>query len=294
MHEADEVIRQHIEFLAMDGKRPNTIYYRRLALARLADALAPVPLADATEADLIAWRAGLSHLADASIIVGVGHARGFYRWLARTGYRPDNPAEYVPVPRKPEYEPRPISEDDLAAAIAAAEGRTRIWLVLIACAGMRPCEICALRRNCIRDRDLQPGIRILPGATKGSRRGRFVPLPGGGFVLAELAAADLPASGWCWPRLDGKPGHVGAHVVSHEVCGLLHSLGIADTAYAGRHRFATRVLRASGGNIRLVKDALGHADISTTSVYTEVENSEVAAAVAAIPDPAPRRLRAAS
>lgn len=157
--------------------------------------------------------------------------------------------------------------------------------MLIGWCGMRPIEIACLRRNCVRDSDPQPGIRITREGTKGGRHGRFIPLPGGGFVLAELAAYGMPASGWVFPRRDGRPGHVEPHLVSHLLCRHLHSHGYGDTAYAGRHRFGTRLLQSAGGNIRVVQDTLGHAKLSTTAAYTKIENAEAAAAVAAIPAP---------
>lgn len=287
-----EMMTAHLDYLRLKGRRPNSIIYRRRALERMAAALAPLPVQDAAEADLARWRASLAGLSDATVIAYVSNARGFYKWLQREGYRPDNPAQDLPVPPSPAYEPRPISEADLTDAVLAATGRVRIWLVLAAWCGLRACEIAQLRRACVRDTDPVPGIRISPDATKGGHRGRFVPLTGASWVLAQIEAAGLPSSGWCFPRLDGQPGHVTPHVVSHVCCTYLHDLGIPDTLHSLRHRFGTRLLAAAEGNIRVVQDTLGHGSLATTAVYTRIENAQAAAAVARIP--APRRLRTAS
>jgi site-specific recombinase XerD len=284
----DDLIGMHLSYLTMKGRRPNTVAYQRRALARLGTALAPVPLADAAEADLAAWRASLSHLSDAAVIAYVARARCWYGWLVRTGYRPDNPAADLPVPPSPEYRPRPMSEEDLIAVISAASGRVRAWLILAAVCGLRPVEIACLRCACIRDGDLVPGIRIAPEATKGGRHGRFVALTGSEWVFDELRECGLPSSGWAYPRLDGRPGHVAPHLVSHRMCAHIHACGFPDTAYALRHRCGTRLLAAAGGNIRVVQDVLGHLKLSTTAAYTLVENAESAAAIAAMPVPLPR------
>jgi site-specific recombinase XerD len=289
----DQLVSDHLDFLAMKGRRPNSITYRRRALARMQQALGGVPVADATTADMARWRASLTGLSDAAVIAYVAQARSWYDWLVRTGYRADNPCADLPVPPSPEYRPRPVSEDDLYTALAGASGRLRAWLVLGGWCGLRCIEIACLRRNCVRDRDPQPGIRIAPDATKGGRHGRFIPLTGADWVLDELADAGLPASGWCFPRLDGLPGHVSAHLVSQVCCNYLHSLGIPDTMHSLRHRFGTRLLSSPGANTRVVQEALGHRHLSTVAAYTLVENAEIAAAIAAIPVPG-RKLRQVS
>lgn len=277
----DSVIGSHLQWLALKGRQPETVKGRAGTLRRLAAHIG-VPLLDATESDLLAWRVSMSGLADATVISAVGHARGFYRWAYDTGLRPDRPARMIPVPPMPDYEPRPVGEDDLMAAVDGAPPRIRAWLVLAAWGGLRACEIAPLRRGCVRENDQPPHVVIRKDATKGKRKGRVV-------YLSPLAAAELasllPAGGmWCFPRLDGGTGHVTAHLVSNLANEYLHDAGIADTFHSFRHRYATELLDQTGDPV-LVQDQLGHADIAMVALYAKVSQQRAAAAAAALPFP---------
>lgn len=276
------LIQTHLNWMTMKGRRDTTIITREYVLARLSGRLG-IPLLDATEQDLLAWRAGLSHLAHSTIIAEVSHARGFYAWACKHGGLAVNPAADIPVPPVPEYEPRPISEDDLMTAVEGAPGRIRIWLVLGAWCGMRCIEIAFLRRSLIRENAGPPHIVIAPDATKGGRKGRIIHLCD--YAAGEIADAGLPSSGWAFPRLDGRPGHVTAHLVSNVVNRYLHEkCGITDTFHATRHRFGTELLDASG-NLRLVQEEMGHRNPKTTAKYTLVKDGPAVAAVAKLPVP---------
>lgn len=282
-----KLIMAHIEHLRMQGRAGNTIRSRQGALSRAARAI-PVPLHQATENHIITWRAG-RHGADMYVISEVSHIRSFYDWAVTYGHLPASPARRIPVPPVPDYEPRPISLDDLLAAIDGAHGRMRIWLVLAAFAGMRACEVAALRRSCVRERDAEPHIIIRADATKGKRHGRRIALCD--FAVAEICDARLPSSGWCFPRLDGQPGHITPHGVSNLANPYLHDeCGIADTYHSLRHFYGTWLLDGTG-NLRIVQDQMGHLSIQTTTKYTKVSSVKAAEAAATLPDP--RNLRRA-
>jgi integrase len=281
-------IERHRLWMMMKGNSDTTIYGRTSALKRAAKIIG-CPVEDASRDQLVAWRASLAGHADAYILAQVSHVRCYLAWLADTdGYRPDNPARHIPVPRKPLYLPRPIGEAELLDAIDNAPGRIRLWLVLAAWCGLRAKEIALLRRRNIRETAPRPHILVAADATKG-RRPRVVPLSP--FAVEQIRAARLPAAGWAFPRLDGAGGPLTPHRVSELCNDLLHGLGHADTLHSLRHRFGTRALAGAAGNVRVAQELLGHARLDTTAVYTLVESPEAAAAVEAIP--APRRLRAA-
>lgn len=278
-----DAIKAHLDHLRLRGRAPATITGREHILTRCAAHLGPLPLLQATEPDLIAWRSALSGLADASIISAVGHVRAFYAWAADDGHITTSPARRVPVPPMPVYEPRPISEDDLLTAVEGApRGRVRTWLILGGWGGMRCIEIALLRRPCLRERDQPPHVIIRKDATKGRRRGRVVYLCQ--WAADEIAAAGLPSSGWCFPRLDGAPGPVSAHLVSNLANEYLHGIGIPDTFHALRHRYATELLD-SCGNPRVVQDQLGHASLDMVARYSKVKQARAAAAAAGLPVP---------
>jgi site-specific recombinase XerC len=276
----DDDVTRYLAHLRLQGLSPGTIYARKRLLIRLQLAL-PVPLNRATPQMLENWRASLEHTP--AVIAGyVSHARCYYSWAVTQGLCPANPAAAVPVPRKPRRLPRPITEADLMAAIVAAPARIRAWLILAGWCGLRAKEIALLRAENLALRASPPAVHITWDATKGNGERLVVLCP---WAAAELAAAGLPSSGWAFRRADGRPGPNKPHRVSQAANEFLHEHGIAATLHQLRHRFGTQLLRTSGGNLREVQEALGHQSITSTTIYTLVETSSLAAAVAALPVP---------
>ncbi len=253
----------HLNHLRLKGRTPASVYARKRALARLTAALA-VPLLSAGSGDLADWRASLT-VGDDAVVAYVSHIRSFYDWCVAEGLRAENPAAGLPVPRLGRRVPRPIAEDDLMDALAAAPRRIRLMIVLAAWAGLRAKELALLRRENVMDTVTPPVLLIAGNATKG-RNERIVPLSS--FVLEEIRLARIPSSGYVFRRMDGRPGPT------------LHSL---------RHRYGTQFYRASGRDLRLTQEALGHARPETTAGYTLTDNPEAAAAAEGLPVPA--RLR---
>jgi integrase/recombinase XerC len=281
------IVLRHLRDLQLRGQTPDTVYCRRRALARLAAAL-PVPVLDATAADLADWRAGLS-VGPGTVVGYVSHAREFYAWAITAGLITENPAADLPVPPLPRRLPRPIGEQDLFAAIAGAPDRIRPWLVLAGWAGLRAKEIAGLRRENVLDRVSPPLLIVAHDATKG-RTERAVPLCA--FALRELLAAGLPASGWVFRRRDDQPGPNRPWIVSQLCNEYLHGLGITATLHQLRHRFGTETYRGRR-DLRLVQELLGHASPSTTAGYAAVDQADAADVVEHLAVPSvPPRLRA--
>lgn len=238
------------------------------------------PLADATRADLAAWREQLTVTND-TVTHYVAHARGFFGWLVLDGYRPDDPTTGLPVPRLSRRLPRPIGEDSLMRALADAPARIRLWLVLAGWCGLRACEIALLRRECIAEGADPPVLLVAADATKGTTE-RIVPLCE--FVVEEIVAAGLPGSGYAFRRLDRKPGPNKPWLISGLCNKYLHELGIPETLHQLRHRFGTQSYRNSR-DLRMVQEMMGHQNPSTTAGYAAYDNAAAAAAVAALPVP---------
>lgn len=280
----DLVIAAHLRHLELLGQRPDTIYCRRRALMRM-HAHMRKPLVEASAADLLSWRAGLS-VGPGTVVGYVSHAREFYRWAITAGLIDENPAAGLPVPRLGRRIPRPIAEDRLLAAMTGAPERIRPWLVLAGWAGLRAKEIACLRRECVLEGARPPVLIVAHDATKG-RTERIVPLSR--FVIRELRAAGLPAQGWVFRRRDGRPGPNRPWIVSQLCNTWLHELGYADTLHSLRHRFATALYRGRR-DLRQVQELLGHAHPNTTALYADYDQADAAAAVEQLP--APGRLRA--
>lgn len=279
----EDIVSGHVAFLRMKGRAESTIISRIQAVRRC-EALMGMRLLDATPADLLAWRAGLSDLADVTVISAVSHIRCFYEWACKYRGLAANPVADVPVPPMPDYEPRPMSEEHLLSSLAKAPARIRLWIVLGAWCGMRCVEIALLRKSCCRPGDELPTIRIRPDATKGRRKGRMIFLSD--FVVAELESYPAPRGIWMFPSLAQREGPVTAHTVSNLANAYFHDrCGIPDTMHTLRHRFGTELLDVSGGDLRLVQDQLGHKNPATTAIYTKVKDRRAAAAVALLPIP---------
>lgn len=239
-------------------------------------------------ADLRAWLAARHRdgLARTSTARAVAAVRSFYRFLdRRQGIH--NPALLaMRTPRLPHRLPRPLAEEDARDLIAGARieanqpwlgKRDTALLLLLYGAGLRIGEALALdRRDIGRDpRDLR-GLRV---RGKGDKE-RLVPvLP----VVAEAIAAYLAATPS--PPLPDEPLFKGARggrlhpgVVQKQVRQLRVGLGLPETAtpHALRHSFATHLL-SDGADLRAIQELLGHASLSTTQGYTEVDGKRLLA-----------------
>jgi integrase/recombinase XerC len=258
--------------------RASTIYQRRRVLSRLAAWLDPASLLAATADQLEAWC--FRPLSAESQATEVSHVRQFYLWATRQGHLEENPAAELRRPHLLRRLPRPIPEEELWRALdrAPADGRVRPALLLAAWGGLRASEIAQLRAEDLWWRSEPPIIIVNDG--KGGHPGT-VPL--GGFLVDELRRSGLPRQGWLFPRRDGQPGHISGAQVSHLSNRFLHSIGIADTLHALRHRFGTQLLRASGGNTRVAQEGLRHASLQSTQIYTLITPLELATHVERLP-----------
>jgi integrase len=188
------------------------------------------------------------------------------------------------VPRIGRRLPRPVSEPDLMRALAMATPRIRPWLVLAGWCGLRAKEIAYLRRECVLETAGPPVLLVARDATKG-RSERVVPLSA--FAVAELVPV-LPAAGWVFRRMDGRPGPNTPGLISHLANAHLHECGVAASLHALRHRFASETYKASR-DLRAVQSLMGHARPETTALYAAYDQPSARAAVDALP--VPERLR---
>lgn len=210
----------------------------------------------------------------------VAAIRQFYRFLYEEGLRPDDPAARLKPPRQPRRLPRTLSIEAVdallttAAAQAAAKPsvrslRLKAILELLYATGLRVSELVALPRSALmRDRP----ILLVRG--KGGRE-RLVPMGDpAAAAVAHYLAAQTPVDR-CAPFLfpsRGRHGHLTRVRVLQLVKQLAADAGLDPAAispHALRHAFASHLL-ANGADLRSVQLLLGHADISTTQIYTHV------------------------
>lgn len=245
---------------------PNTIK-ARLVVARVLDR--SYNPATVTAEQLAAHTAAWVRLSPQTHSSYLQHLADLCAWMVRNGIRDDDPSTGLLRPRIPRRLPRPITEPDLARALAAADPLMRAWLVLAAWAGLRCCEIASLDRA-----DLLEGAVRVRG--KGDKE-RVVPM--GAVALREVHRAPMARAGACFRSRLGDA--FTSRSVSERIADHLHGLGIEASAHCLRHRFGTRILQLSG-DIRLCQELLGHESVMTTQVYTAYSRPAAAAAVAAL------------
>jgi integrase/recombinase XerC len=201
--------------------------------------------------------------------------RGFYKFLAREGILENAAPRSVRTPKVKRGLPRPLSVEDAGRVLAEAGAHDVEWLAardaalltLLYGAGLRISEALSLKRG---DVPLGETLTILG---KG-RKERVVPvLP----VLKEAVGAYVecvpftgPPSGALFLSRRGRPMSAReAQALMQRLRGRL-GLPARATPHALRHSFATHLL-AGGGDLRSVQELLGHASLSTTQTYTQVD-----------------------
>lgn len=212
--------------------------------------------------------------------------RQFYRFAFQEGWRADNPAVRIKGPTKEKRLPKTLSEKEVELLLAAARetgrpgDRTRntCLMELLYATGMRVSELVAMRASAARG---DPRMILVRG--KGGKE-RMVPLsPPAREALSDwLSLRDevaereklekgLPASLYLFPSR-GKDGHLTRHRFYMLIKELAVAAGVSPdkvTPHTLRHAFATHLL-ARGADLRAIQTLLGHADVSTTEIYTHV------------------------
>lgn len=264
-------IRAYVRFMELRGLSAETIDKRSWLLCRLAERVAK-PLTEVTREDLEDWQDCL-HVLDSSRQRYVSIVTCFYAWAVRDERIDRDPSRWLVSPKVPRRMPRPIAEDDLELAIAAAPEPVRCWLILAAYAGLRGGEIARLQRGDVYDRVPAPHL-IVRG--KGSRE-RTV--PASPLVLIALRP-HLGITGPLFRDHEGRPMRPAQ--VARPCNDHLHSLGIPETLHKLRSRFLTEVYRESDNNLRLAQDLAGHCSPATTAIYVGWSPAEAVKAVNAL------------
>ena len=175
----------------------------------------------------------------------------FFRWCRQAGYVKSSPARRLPKVTVGAGVPKPAPQDVFDDAFRRGSEDQRTMLLLARYAGLRCCEIAAVRGV-----DLDGDMLHVVG--KG-RKHRVVPI-----VHAGLVATIRATPGYLFPGGDG--GHVGADWVSRQLGRLLPG---EWTAHKLRHAYASRAY-ANGADIYAIAQALGHSRLETTQRYTQM------------------------
>lgn len=239
-------------------------------------------LSELTLTDFRAWVAMLAgeKIAARSRARAVSSLRHFYKWLDREGMAHNPYIQLLRHPKLPHLLPRPLQSDATQELIAAAEELHDDWqglrdqalFTLLYGAGLRIDE--ALRLNC-GDWPQTGDHFTITG--KGNKQRQIVLLPIVIETLARYRASCPFAENKDRPLFMGKQGkrlHQGIAQRSIRQVRALLNLPDTVTPHALRHSFATHLL-TDGVNIRAIQELLGHASLSTTQRYTELDITDL-------------------
>lgn len=218
-------------------------------------------------------------LAGRSIARALSAARSFYRYLLREGLVTHNPFAGIAAPKSGKRLPKALSVDQ-AAQLMQIEGdaplvcRDRALLELLYSSGLRLAELVGIN---VTDLDLRDGAVTVTG--KGGKT-RIVPV--GSQARVALAAwlkerAAFAAAGETAVFLGRNGKRLGARSVQLRLKQWALRQGIETPTHPHmlRHSFASHLLESSG-DLRAVQELLGHADLSTTQVYTHLDFQHLA------------------
>lgn len=199
--------------------------------------------------------------------------QAWHRYLLDAGLREDDPTAKLPKPREPKRQPRPLATGALERLLASGiRRRTRAMILLAALGGLRVHEIAKVRGE-----DVDWDACLLRVDGKGGKV-RWQPLPP---LLMEVAAT-FPRSGWWFPSTKDRTQPMRRESVSAVISRAMVRAGVVGTAHQARHWLGTEAL-ASGTDIRIVQELLGHERLATTQLYTLVSAEQKHAAVLRLP-----------
>jgi len=271
------------------GFSRNTIQAYRNDLNQFMDFLAPLGLAD--------WRAVggevivsyMLHLKDrgyrtATVARKVASVKSFFHFLVKEGRLAEDPTASLAAPRVRKKLPRVLAQDEVVRLLAmprdgsgAKALRDAAMLELMYASGMRVSELVGLD---VGDVDLSSGtVRCLG---KG-RKERLMPLYNRAVeaihdYLADGRVAYLKSRDERALFLNPRGARLSRQGLWLIIKGYVERAGIESevTPHTLRHSFATHLL-SGGANLREVQELLGHSNLATTQIYTQLSNDALRA-----------------
>lgn len=280
----DQLIEEYFAYLAIErGASPLTIdaYGKDLALYRdFLESRGKTTLEQVERDDILAFQKGIL---DQGFAISTAERRlsaikGLHRFALREGYVDADPAQAIPLPKKPARLPDVLSIDQIGAMLDAVDTSTltgkrdaTMLEVLYGC-GLRVSELVNLDLAHVL---IDEGFLRVFG--KGSKE-RMVPISG--IALERLVEylnevrpelenprSSAPAALF----LNARGGRLTRQSVHRIVTRAGLTIGVKNLhPHTLRHSFATHLLEG-GADLRSIQDMLGHADIATTQIYTHVQ-----------------------
>lgn len=278
-----DVVREYLSYLRVEkGLAKNSLesYERDLGKLRTWTCKNGLDLTSLTRQDLREWLMdlGRTKLSENSKRRLVSAMRGFYKFLMTDGHIKSNPAENLDSPQKGFYLPKFLNQDEIETLLAAPDVsaetglRDKAILELMYACGLRVSEAVDVK---MKDFDLDSGILTTTG--KGSKT-RRVPVGSSAveWVKSYLALRrkkeNIEVENLFVTPL-GRP--INRQVIFKFIKEYAEKCGLPDVSpHTLRHSFATHLIQ-NRADIRSVQQMLGHADISTTQIYTHMTDAHL-------------------
>ncbi len=239
-------------------------------------------LAGISITDMRAWMAAERQrgISARSLARELSAVKSFYRWLAETENIDAAAVTSMRGPRSKPRLPRPISQSgavdlikmvDVQRAERWVSDRDTAVIILLYGCGLRISEALNLNRMAA---PLPETMHII-GKGKKERLVPVLPVARQAVeTYLESCPYDLPADGPLFIGVQGR--RLGSRSVQLLMQNLRNQLGLPATAtpHSLRHSFATHLLEA-GGDLRTIQELLGHASLSTTQIYTGVDQERL-------------------
>lgn len=286
-------IQQFLDMLSAErGSAANTLEAYRRDLTDFSAALHVMgkSVEEAKRADIERFLTGLAEQgrAPASRARKLSALRQLYKFLEAEEVIDDNPADRLSGPKQAQALPKILSVAEVdrlietarrlaisakGGADALSHARLYCLVELLYATGLRVSELIALPRRVI-----ETDERLILVKGKGGRE-RVVPLNPAAIAaikayVVEETARRQPrekSSAWLFPA-ESATGHMTRQKLGLELKDLAHAAGLEPerlSPHVLRHAFASHLLDR-GADLRAVQQLLGHADISTTQIYTHV------------------------
>lgn len=291
-----------LEMMAAErGAADNTLAGYRRDLEDFSAFLGQKALADADQKDISSYLGSLNQrgFAETSQARRLSALKQFHQFLYAEGRRDDDPTRTVSSPKKRAALPKTLSIDEVDRLIETARQQTlvpqetaamrlraqRLYTLIevLYATGLRISELVALPMTAaLRD------TRLIEIRGKGGKE-RLVPLTHAAqaamkeYVGLRAAEGAHEASPWLFPS-HGASGHLTRQHAARDLKDLARSAGLDASKISPhvlRHAFASHLLQ-NGADLRVVQQLLGHADISTTQIYTHVLDERLRELVATV------------
>lgn len=220
-----------------------------------------------------------SGLSPRTVARRVSSLRQFFHFLYSDDIRKDDPSATLDTPKLPRTLPHSLSASDITALIAAANKaddiRLAAMLELLYASGLRVSELVSLPLSHVQ-KITKDGQHFLIVRGKGNKE-RIVPLHASALTAINMYLdTRKDDSPWLFPSR-GKEGHITRQRFGQMLKEIAPAAGLDPTRISPhtlRHSFASHLL-AGGADLRVIQELLGHADISTTQIYTHIEQDKL-------------------